>query len=39
MRLFVPSPNFIFQKAHWFTDAKKIKNLGLVKPFKPLKKS
>jgi hypothetical protein len=39
MRLFVPSPNFISQKAHWFIDAKKIKNLGLVKPSKPLKKS
>jgi hypothetical protein len=39
MRLFVPSPNFIFQKAHWFTDAKRIKNLGLVKPFRLLKKN
>jgi hypothetical protein len=30
MRLFVLSPNFISQKAHYFIDAKKIKNLGLV---------
>jgi hypothetical protein len=30
MRLFVLSPNFIFQKAHYFIDAKKIKSLGLV---------
>jgi hypothetical protein len=39
MRLFVLSPNFISQKAHYFIDAKKIKNLGLVKPFRLLKKS
>jgi hypothetical protein len=39
MRLFVLSPNFISQKEHWFTDAKRIKNLGLAKPSKTLKKS
>jgi hypothetical protein len=39
MRLFVLSPNFISQKAHYFIDAKKIKNLGLVKPFRLLKKN
>jgi hypothetical protein len=39
MRLFVLLPNFIFQKARYFTDAKKIKNLGLAKPSKTLKKS
>jgi hypothetical protein len=39
MRLFVLSPNFMSQKAHYFIDAKKIKNLGLVKPFRLLKKS
>jgi hypothetical protein len=39
MRLFVLSPNFISQKAHYFIDAKKIKNLGLAQPFRLLKKS
>jgi hypothetical protein len=39
MRLFVLSPNSISQKAHYFIDAKRIKNLGLVKPFRLLKKS
>jgi hypothetical protein len=39
MRLFVPSPNFISQKEHWFTDAKRIKSLGPVKPFRLLKKN
>jgi hypothetical protein len=39
MRLFVLSPNFISQKVHYFIDAKKIKNLGLAQPLKPLKKS
>jgi hypothetical protein len=39
MRLFVLSPKSIFQKAHWFIDAKKIKTLGLVKPFRLLKEN
>jgi hypothetical protein len=39
MRLSVLSPNFISQKVHYFIDAKRIKNLGLVKPFRLLKKS
>jgi hypothetical protein len=39
MRLFVLSPNFISQKVHYFIDAKRIKNLGLVKPFRLLKKN
>jgi hypothetical protein len=39
MRLFVLSPNSISQKAHWCIDAKRIKSLGLVKPFRLLKKN
>jgi hypothetical protein len=39
MRLFVLSPNSISQKALYFIDVKRIKNLGLVKPFRLLKKS
>jgi hypothetical protein len=39
MRLFVLSPNSTSQKEHWFIGAKKIKNLGLAKPSKTLKKS
>jgi hypothetical protein len=39
MRLFVLSPKSISQKARYFTDAKKIKNLGLAQPFRLLKKS
>jgi hypothetical protein len=39
MRLFVLSPKSIFQKVHWSIDAKRIKNLGLAKPSKPLKKN
>jgi hypothetical protein len=39
MRLFVLSPNFISQKAHYFIDAKKIKNLGLAQLFRLLKKN